>query len=280
MNIEERRRLSSVVMSNVKEIWGYKTAEVPLECMVVDVDKYQRKHGVKVKDIAENFDRRQVGFLEVSLRDGLFHIIDGQNRFLAGKLINLETLPCIIYTDLTVEDEALMFARQQNNVTKLRTYDIYKANICNGNRNIPEVNTDMIIHEISELTYGIPVVPYYGNGLTDLFDARDIASRDTVEFDWIISLLSESRWLVKNKRITKRVITSLSRCYRAAENKQIAYANLMNILSKYETNIIQTLANMRYPALNESPSFANLMLDIVNNSVNEEEFENIIPIAS
>lgn len=263
-------REAQVVMRNKYTIWGRNVADVPVKCLVTD-GNYQRPASRLVKDIAENYDPTLVKFLEVSYRDGLFHVIDGQNRLAASKIVGVESLPCIIYEGLTEEEEARRFAEQQNNVTRLTTYDIYHANICNGNRNLPLVALDMQIKDICE-AHDIPVVRVYGKGLTAINLARDIVSSDPACFEWICSVLEESRWLTKQKKIGKLILSALWRAYKAAPNKEI----LCDIFTSFEQTTIQIAANIKYPGLSNSVAFINYIVDL---STGAETKDNIIVLS-
>ena len=61
------------------------------------------------KEIAVKFNPLYLGIIEVSYRDGVYHIVDGQNRVLACRLVNHETVSCKVHYGLTYEQEAMLF---------------------------------------------------------------------------------------------------------------------------------------------------------------------------
>jgi len=61
------------------------------------------------KLLAANFDPNKLGTIEVSLRDGFYNIVDGQNRVLACRLVGHEMVGCKVHHGLTYEQEALLF---------------------------------------------------------------------------------------------------------------------------------------------------------------------------
>ena len=63
------------------------------------------------KKIAINFNPRILGTIEVSCRDGSYHVIDGQNRVLASRLVGHEFIDCKVHYGLTYEQEANLFGK-------------------------------------------------------------------------------------------------------------------------------------------------------------------------
>lgn len=77
-------------------------------------EEYGRPY-THVVDIKENFDERAVGRIIVSMRpDGRFAIIDGNNRVEAARALGYRTMPCIVFIDLTTDEEAHLFSLYNN----------------------------------------------------------------------------------------------------------------------------------------------------------------------
>jgi len=88
---------------------------LPVELLETDVS-YQRKVDVKrVQEIVDNYDPRLVNSLKVSNRDGKFYIFDGSHTLAALKQIHKGehfVVDCKVFSGLTYEDEAYLFALQ------------------------------------------------------------------------------------------------------------------------------------------------------------------------
>ncbi len=94
---------------------------------------YQRKkHKSKVDRIVANWDERVANEPKVSYRDGEFFVFDGQHTILAREeMAGHKSVPilCKVYYDLTVQEEALLFAKQTGTSSKPRSGDTLRANV-------------------------------------------------------------------------------------------------------------------------------------------------------
>ena len=91
--------------------------------LLIPRDLYQRSlNNGRVRQIAAQFDERVTNEPKVSARDGGFYVFDGQHTVAARILRNDgEDLPvlCKVYTGLTAQDEALLFAQQTGFAAKV-----------------------------------------------------------------------------------------------------------------------------------------------------------------
>lgn len=193
-----KKALARNVINNAYSLWGKKIASVPVDLMIID-ESYQRVLSNNVKKLMKDWDNNQCTFLLVSFRDEKFYVIDGQHRLSVAKAKGIVELPCEIRVGLTREQEALLFARQTVNIKKLSPLDTYKANVVNGDMNIPEVAVDMLIKEICK-KYHISVKKRIRSNtheriLSGFAEARCIINAYGVEsFDWIIKTITASNW--------------------------------------------------------------------------------------
>lgn len=98
---------------------------------------YQRVTHTSVKKIADSFDWCKVGLPKLSKRsDGTYAIIDGQHRLEAFKLWLSrkkdlseadKLIECEILTGLTPQEEAYLFAAQDNNKVGVSSIEEFKA---------------------------------------------------------------------------------------------------------------------------------------------------------
>ena len=97
------------------------------ECVPTD---YQRNTSDRqVADIVKNFNESKLGTLTVSLRDGKYHIIDGLHRAKALKALGYSHALSVVLTDLTYEQEAEFFRKQNQGKRNITTLDDFKAGI-------------------------------------------------------------------------------------------------------------------------------------------------------
>jgi hypothetical protein len=131
-------------MSTTNGNLPYHFAVIALKQMVVDA--YQRPLTNFVEEIEQNFDPALVGTLCVSQRSkARFAVIDGQTRAEAMRRLDLKDAPCIVYTNLTVADEARLFARFQTQRRGMSSSTRFVAEVIAG---------DAVALEIDEITRG------------------------------------------------------------------------------------------------------------------------------
>ena len=89
-----------------------------------------------VKKTAENFNPYQINPVKVSRRDGKNYVVNGQHTIEVIALVSgsRETsVWCMVYDNLSYEEEAEIFATQQKFTRGLSSYDIFNAEIEAGN---------------------------------------------------------------------------------------------------------------------------------------------------
>lgn len=244
--------LARTVMKNSYELWGKRIAAIPINLMRLDMS-YQRMLSSNVKKLMSEWDNAKCQFLLVSYRDGYFYVLDGQHRMTVAQSKGIVDLPCIILTGLTREAEALVFARQNRNVTKLDPFDTYKANLACGNTEIPEVYTDMEIARICK-KHNVEVkrvarVQSNPKTLRSLSRARVIVQGNgSACFDWILSMITASKWNMCSEAYTKHIILMLRNYYiENVGNLDVASQSFLKVANKTTPMEIVTMANYEYP---------------------------------
>ena len=93
----------------------YEFRRLPSDLLLSDTS-YQRPVDEKrVRKIVEEFDPRLVNAVKVSNRNGRFYVFDGAHTLAALKIVhggNRFDVMCKVYSGLTFEEEAYLFARQ------------------------------------------------------------------------------------------------------------------------------------------------------------------------
>lgn len=111
----------------------YELSEINSKLLVVDRDLYQRKkHKDKIAQIVASWDERIANEPKVSLRDGIYHVFDGQHTILAREAMNDNNpikILCKVYYGLSEKDEALLFAKQTGISSKPSSGERLRANL-------------------------------------------------------------------------------------------------------------------------------------------------------
>lgn len=103
---------------------------VPSERILSSVNFQRDIDMERVMEIAEEFDENRANPPKISLRDGIYRIMDGAHTLAAKKVIN-EGKPfdmvCRVYHGLTEQQEADLFASQHHHVKKVPFRNRLKA---------------------------------------------------------------------------------------------------------------------------------------------------------
>jgi len=109
-------------------------APIPINRMDVytynDILIYQRVIKLeRIKKMVENWKPDSVGTPEVSFRDGVYWLIDGNHRRVAAMQLGLTHLDCKVHTGLTIDEEARMFVIMNGERTAPTIGDLFKAKL-------------------------------------------------------------------------------------------------------------------------------------------------------
>jgi hypothetical protein len=118
-----------------------KTSEWPYRFQVLSLSemwiaRYQRPVENIVESIVENFEPALVGTLIVSERRGKgkrYSVIDGQQRREAMKQLGLKEAPCLVFYELTEEEEATLFSKFQRLRKAITSFQRFNADLIAGN---------------------------------------------------------------------------------------------------------------------------------------------------
>lgn len=107
-------------------------SEILVSDLVIDMSYQRFPNEDKVNNIVKNFNHDALGVLICSIReDGTIAVIDGGHRVAALRMMNLEnsTVDCLVYFGLTIAEEAKIFNLMNDNRTKPKTHDLFKAKV-------------------------------------------------------------------------------------------------------------------------------------------------------
>lgn len=126
---------------------------IPIKNLVSNQD-YQRilSHS-HIDRTAEDFDVYQINPVKVSRRNGINYVFNGQHTIEIVALVSSSRdcpVWCMIYDDLSYEEEASIFSEQMKHVKNLVPYEKFNAKIEAGN------NDQLMIKELVE-SYGLKI---------------------------------------------------------------------------------------------------------------------------
>ena len=226
---------NEMVNSNAIVIGNKKIGLIPVTEMFVDTT-YQRTVQSKVNKISKNWDSNKCAILQVSYRSDVdkYAIIDGQNRWEAAKKAGVTHLLCQIYENLTIKEEAKIFAEQNDNVTRISSADKFKSLL---------VMDDKICLQIKELCdeFGISIRKTYGDSLcktrknlNGLVSAQRIVEQHGINcLRWIFTVIEKSGWDLTAKAYTDRSFQVLIAFYKARFDKESFIADTENLINLY-----------------------------------------------
>lgn len=226
---------NEMVNANAIVIGNKKIGLIPVTEMFVDTT-YQRTVQSKVNKISKNWDSNKCAILQVSYRFNVdkYAIIDGQNRWEAAKKAGVTHLLCQIYENLTIKEEAKIFAEQNDNVTRISSADKFKSLL---------VMDDKVCLQIKELCdeFGISIRKTYGDSLcktrknlNGLVSAQRIVEQHGINcLRWIFTVIEKSGWDLTAKAYTDRSFQVLISFYKARHNKNSFASDTENLINLY-----------------------------------------------
>lgn len=230
-----RETFNQMTNRNAVRLGEKKFALIPVTEMFVDTT-YQRLVQSKAPKIAKEWDDRKCKMLEISYREDIdkYAIIDGQNRWTAAKMIGITHLHCQIYENLTIEEEARIFAEQNDNVTRIASADKFKSLLVMGNE------TCLLIKKLCD-DFGISIRKTYGDALcktrknlNGLISAQRIVEQYGINcLRWIFTVIEKSGWDLTAKAYTDRSFQVLISFYKARHDKDTFASDTENLINLY-----------------------------------------------
>lgn len=244
-NLQKRVNPNDTIILNALRVGNKRLAYIPLTELRLD-DAYQRAQQNTLKALSREWDVNKCETIQVSYRDGVFYITDGQHRYLAA-IENGEThLVAEIRSGLTQEDEARLFVEQNKNVKPLSPYDTFNGNILIG---------DPVDTAISELCKKYNIVVSGAKGikppatLGSLSVARSVVKQNgSKAFDWILSIIKGANWTEETNAYGSFTIRPLNSLY-VNHKKDIHEIKpiIIDIFSKTTPNNFKARAQTTFP---------------------------------
>lgn len=260
-NSKERETMYKYILRQKSKVGGKDFSYIPVELLFSD-DSYQRDEYVnegKINMLAAHFDERKMDALKVSARDSFcaFAVIDGMHRLEAAKRLGVDLIECEILSGLTVKDEALLFATQNDDVDILTPGQKHKANLV---LEVPEcVNLERVCNE-----YGIRINRRNGRGwqpvgtLQSYTDAIRITRKHgEIGLDYIFDVLRDAKYFEERGGLSSYVLGGLDLLYTAhLTNTARIKRPLVKILRSMPPKILKAEAIAHYPMRNARAAVA------------------------
>ena len=258
-NIESRKNAMKILMSGIP-VGNKVFVMVPVEDLHID-ESYQRPVQSHVNTIAREWDNMKCDPLKINYRqDGRLYVWDGQHRLIALRMMGVDYVLCVITVGLTQEQEAALFGCQGNGIKKPNPYDIFKANVCAGEK------IDTAIKAMCS-KYGLAVNrnSKRAGTLSCLTLAREIFKRgeeDREYFEWLLELLHKAKWHEFSQSHCHRIVNALYEIRKTFdEENDFVQRKLISYLEKTNPDELLINATIKYPQFKDEsrkPSLESL----------------------
>ena len=229
------KTFNQMTNENAVIMGGKKYALIPVTEMFVDTT-YQRLVQAKAPKIAKEWDDKKCKMLELSYRADLdkYAIIDGQNRWTASKMIGITHLNCQIYENLTIEEEAKIFAEQNDNVTRIASADKFKSLLIMGDEACLQIKS--LCDE-----FGISIRKTYGDtlnkirkNLNGIESAKRIVKQYGIEsLRWIFTVIEKSGWDLTARSYSYKSLQILLDFYLSCYKKETFNIDTEKLINLY-----------------------------------------------
>lgn len=288
MELKVRKDRARDVIRNAKEIvsvglHGKETkkiiALVPVSLIKVDHESYQRDEKRHIIKMSKEWDDSQCTMLLVNYRsaEGWFYAIDGQHRTVSANILGIEYLPCEIFVDLSVEEEAKRFLYYNTGTKSLSPFDTFKANICWGEPN------DIAIKKVCD-KYGVIIIDRKGKQkvLRSVPTVRTIYKNSgTSGLEWIFTLIEDAYWDDFKESYSSDIISGLGDMYQKhIGNLTNVKKHLVEFMRKSNPTEIIGLANSEYPTLGHNTRVKRILEDIATDSKNNTYKKKVTSISA
>jgi len=230
------------LLANAVPLNGVKFLEVPL--FMLNVNPYiQRLPRGHEKKIALNWDRSKCKAIIVSYRDGKLWIVDGQHRYLAAKSVGEKSIVCQVYEDLTVEQEALLFGSQDENIRRLTTSE-------KMDKLIKGRDEDALMLKALCDEYHVCIIPEGDKKpvLTGLRSAQiSLKTRGEDCIRFLFELIEKAGWRYEKNAYGKVMITVCRNLYAECESPFYLLDKYADFISRYSYDTLSANARSAFP---------------------------------
>lgn len=251
-------------------IAGKIIAELPL--YLLDVDYSYQRCDDKNK-LIKNWDDKKCSLLLTNYRpsEGKFYIIDGVHRYEAAKARGITHLACEIFNNLTREDEARIFALQDENIKPVSIFDKYSAGLIYGDPNSIAIRN-------SCKKYGFLVINKPGiKHLSALHEAYTfIKGKKDKEFalNWVFNIIQKSGWDGYPNSMNGNYFRAFAQVYNNTYDEELNNVsdNLINCLQNISPRVVVTYCNVCYDSVyGDRQRIGLLFSEIANKNIDSDD---------
>lgn len=243
-------KLYNLTMRNTQAIGNKLFAEVPVELLYSD-DRYQRGEMVstrKVNKLIANWNPAKMDPLRVAPHDdeGRFSVINGEHRLKAAKALGYDFLVCEILRCDGIEEEAKLFATQNDEVDNLTPLQKHKANVLCG---VPE---NVLIQSLCE-KYDIKIsagkagsrktsyLSGFGRAVVQARSNPDVTKE-------VFRVIYEARWHLSSKGLCSEVLQAIYKLFLLhTDDRDKVADSLIHYMRHNDPKYVLACAMERYP---------------------------------
>lgn len=256
--------LGRSIMSNAIKFNNLTIARIPPEVIFVD-DNYQRQANMKsVHKIAENFDDSKCGFLDVCYHadTGTFSVVDGQHRFLAAKMAGRTEVNCIVHDYENEKHEAVAFKNQDQNRTRVKAYDKFKAGVFAGEDESTAVKAICDRNGVSFVPVGY--MPGKTQAVTSIFK---VYRKSPECLNWVLNtIMNRTPWGNETKGLQAKYVEMLASLWDEAKSNPQMDMAVVHTLKNASPGNLKAHATMKYKYLGTHAACVQFIRDIAANS--------------
>jgi len=231
----------------------------------VDPQVQRPEDGVRVASIAGDFEPEALGVIHVSKRnDGTHHIIDGQHRIAALKVIGRADKPvtCVLWEGLSRAEEAAMF-RRLNNTRQVQILDRFRVRIVEGDPIACELAGLLHAHGWSIRKSGARGSFFAVSALENVYRARDGGDRETCDS---LIRIATAAWGHDSNALRAEVVSGMGALLR--KHPRLDMPKLVTELAKLEGGPLGLIGKAK--ALRDirggrvSDAMAEILVNLIN----------------
>lgn len=224
-------KAAALNLNNKYKLDDYGVTMLPVSKL--NVGKYQKELNIeRVKRIVEKFDIHRMRPIEVSFRDGEYWVFDGQHRANAYYIMGIREIPCVIHKGLSYQEEAYLFARQQENVGSVNTNHKW-----NALREAGDSETMEIIKLCKDWGFEVLQRNSRGNNIKCVKTLRDLYRELGPEKLGTILMCIKNAWMYMEHSTDVAIIAGIAKLVRAYPDK-FNFNRLQDVLSKTTPKLI------------------------------------------
>lgn len=238
---------------------GYIGEMINLDIKDLEVAKYQKELNIsRVEKIINKFDINRMRPIEVSYRDGRYWVFDGQHRASAYVIMGYTKIPAIVHYGLSYEDEAYLFARQQEEVGSVNSNHKW-----NALREAGDPETMDIIKLCKEFGFTVLESNNKGNNIKCVKSLRDFYKEFGPEKLRTILMCIRDAWNYMEHSVDVPILMGVARLIRTYS--EFDYNRLTKVLSDTTPKLIlRDMEDKHHAVRGESRRAAYQIADLYN----------------